>query len=409
METTSEKLDSFFGQVKTLTFWRRIFHWAQFRTLSYDAYQEFKALLSKIAQLMQDLEKVTHEAALLKKDNDHLLQNEKTQGAELTALRARAERLTEENSSLRTQNTAFQQTEETRRRDYETRVATLNSIQQQIQADRKEEIEERQRSEMAALISLKGTWSKHQTHVQEAIKGICSKHTIGYVENVPFKGTPDNTIKISDEFVVFDAKSPGGDNLDNFFAYIKTQTEQVKKYAKEENVRKDIFLVIPSNTVHVISQFVFNMADYNVYVVTPDSLEPIFLSLKRIEDYEFVDQLSPEERENICRVIGKFAHMTKRRIQIDHFFSRQFLEILLKCDADLPPDILEKVGEYERSEKLNPPQEKRAKIISGTALEADGKLIRREAEAKGIVFPQSIQQDIKALPLYGDGKLEPNG
>ncbi|TRZ64242.1 MAG: hypothetical protein D4Q79_01955, partial [Spirochaetia bacterium] len=169
---------------------------------------------------------------------------------------------------------------------------------------------------------------------------------------------------------------------------------------KEENVKKDIFLVIPSNTVDVINQFSFNMADYNVYVVTLDALEPIILSLKKIEEYEFVEQFSPDERDNIYRVIGKFAHITKRRIQIDQFFGHQFLDILSKCETDLPRDVLEKVIEYERSEKLNPPQEKRAKLISNIELEVDSRKLKKEAEAKEIVFPTSIQQDIKSLPLY---------
>jgi hypothetical protein len=101
-------------------------------------------------------------------------------------------------------------------------------------------------------------------------------------------------------------------------------------------------------------------------------------------------------------VIGKFAHVTKRRIQIDQFFERQFLEALSKSEADLPRDIQEKVVEYERSEKLNPPQEKRAKLISSTELETDSKKIRKEAEAKAISFPASVQQGITSLPLYSD-------
>jgi hypothetical protein len=148
------------------------------------------------------------------------------------------------------------------------------------------------------------------------------------------------------------------------------------------------------------------MADYNVYIVTREALEPLILSLKKLEEYEFVEQLNPEERDNICRVIGKFAHVTKRRIQIDQFFGRQFLEILAKCESDLPRALLEKVVEYEKSEKLNPPLEKRAKTISSEELEIDSGRIRKEAEAKAIVFPASIQQDIKSLPLYNDDTPE---
>ena len=49
-----------------------------------------------------------------------------------------------------------------------------------------------------------------------------------------------------DQLIVFDAKSPANDDLSNFPKYIKTQTENLKKYAKHDNVKKDLFLVIPS-------------------------------------------------------------------------------------------------------------------------------------------------------------------
>ena len=92
------------------------------------------------------------------------------------------------------------------------------------------------------------------------------------------------------------------------------------------------------------------MGDYNVYIITKDGLEPIILSLKRIEDYEFVKQLSPEERDNICRVIGKFAHTTKG-IQIDQFFATEFLELLTRCKNDLPEDIIKHLIEFEKAER----------------------------------------------------------
>ncbi len=178
-------------------------------------------------------------------------------------------------NQLAQENTIFRQTDCDRKTKYEQDVAALNFIREQIQNDRNRETKERQQTEIDRLIGLKETWAKHQDKVKEVIKTICQRHTIEYVDKVPFKGIPDNTIKICDEFVVFDAKSPASDDLSNFPTYVKAQTESVKKYVKEENV-KDIFLVIPANTVHVISNFSFNMADYNVYIVTLEGLEPLY-------------------------------------------------------------------------------------------------------------------------------------
>ena len=35
-------------------------------------------------------------------------------------------------------------------------------------------------------------------------------------------------------------------------------------------------------------------------------------SSEKIEEYEFAEQLVPEEKDNICRIIGKFAYNQSR-------------------------------------------------------------------------------------------------
>lgn len=396
MDKTFEKLSLFFDKIKTIGFWQRIFGWHKIRELSYDAYEEFKKLIDDL----KEAEQTKNSIGVLNNTNEHLKEKIADRDKELSIMKERITQLTNNIEQFKEENIVFKQTEDDRKAKYENDVANLNAVTTKIQSDRQKEEEERQRNEIERIESMKETWAKHQKSVEQAIKMICEKHIIEYVDKVPFKGSPDNTIKLCDEYVVFDAKSPSSDDLDNFPNYIKLQTESVKKYIKEENVRKDIFLVIPSNTVQVIESFSYNMADYNVYIVTLDVLEPLILALKKIEDYEFVNELSPEERENICRIIGKFIHMTKRRIQIDHFFIWELLEILTKCQADLPKEIIDKVIEFEKAEKLNPPQERRVKQILTKHLKSDNARTQREAEAKGIVFPSTIQKKLKDLPLY---------
>jgi len=291
--------------------------------------------------------------------------------------------------------------DEFRQQKYSEEIASLQEIRQQLLDERAKEVEERHREELDRLSALKETWAAHQTDVQGKMKVICQKHTLNYVDKAPFRGEPDNALLICDEYVVFDAKSPAGEDLKNFPLYLKAQAEAAKKYAKQDGVKKDVFLVVPTNTLPVVSQFVYNMADYDVYVVSVDVLEPLILSLCRIEDYEFAKQLSPEERDNICRIIGKFAHLSKRRIQIDSFFARQFIELAYKCENSLPVDIHEKVLEFEKSEKLNPPQEKRSKAISTKELESEHSKIETEVSAKGIVLlNETIPGLLNDLTLY---------
>ncbi|NCF41659.1 MAG: hypothetical protein GWP32_01960, partial [Bacteroidetes bacterium] len=271
-----------------------------------------------------------------------------------------------ERNTLKNENIAYQKAEEGRQKEVTKSIASALTLQESLEAEKSRLNDERVQEKEDVLNKMKLKWSDHEKDVQNHLQLICRNNVITYVSQEDFphpRNKPDSSIEIMDQLIVFDAKSPANDDLSNFPKYIKNQTENLKKYAKHDNVKNDLFLVIPSNTLEVINQFHYNIGDYNVYVITKDALEPIVLSLKKIEDYEFADKLSPEERDNVCRIIGKFAHTTKRRIQVDEFFAREFLDTLTKAGSQLPRDILENVIKFENAEKLNPPIEKRNKKI----------------------------------------------
>jgi hypothetical protein len=289
--------------------------------------------------------------------------------------------------------------EEVRKKEHSRAMDTFQKWREQLQADRNREIEERQEAEIERLRNLKQTWNDHENHVRTRMKMLCQKHTIEYVTEFPHRGTPDNAIKLTNEYIVFDAKSPAADDLNNFPLYLKEQAERAKKYAKQEAVKKDIFFVVPSNTLEVIKQTVFALGDFDVYIVSVDVLEPLLLCLQKIETYEFAEQLTPEERENICRIIGRFTHLTKRRIQIDSFFAKQFMEMVLKCDSDLPEDIKKEVAGFEKAEKLNPPSDRRTKTIDNKQLQNDVNQLSLEIESKGVVT-DDLSEELNRVRLY---------
>lgn len=385
----SENLKIFFEKIKTISFWRRLFCWRKIRILSYDAYDEFTGMVEKINALTQEISSRDEKIKELGKNldisgnriNDLLSSIGKLENKSVI-LENQITALNKEKVELSNKIARLEQAEQTRTEEFQKNVSAVNAIRAGLESDRNRLNEERLREKEEQFEKLRQTWQNHEKDVESAIRNICRIHFIEYVKDVPFKGNPDNTVRIAGEYIIFDAKSPAGDDLENFPRYLKIQSESVKKYARQENVKNDIFLVIPSNTLDVVNQFVYRMGDYNVYIITIDALEPIILSLKKIESYEFVDQLTPDERENICRIIGKFSHAAKRKIQIDYFFSYQFLDIISKCGVDLPPDIYKSVQEFEKSEKLNPPQEKRAKQILLEDLLAESEKLALEARAR---------------------------
>jgi hypothetical protein len=293
----------------------------------------------------------------------------------------------QERNGLKHENISLKKEEDNRNETLRKSVEATNTLQESLTKEKERLNDERVKETEVRLEKMKWTWGEHEKDVENHLQLICRNHVIKYISQEDFphsRNKPDNSIEIMDQLIVFDAKSPANDDLSNFPKYIKLQTESLKKYAKHDDVKKDLFLVIPSNTLHVINQFTYNIGDYNVYIITKDALEPIILSLKKIEEYEFADKLSPEERDNVCRIIGKFAHTTKRRIQIDQFFAEEFLDTLNKAGTQLPREILESVIQFENAEKLNPPMEKRKKQILTKDLKAKSEEIKKEIELRNI-------------------------
>jgi hypothetical protein len=443
MDSGFDHIKRLFESLKSIGLLERLFGWGKVKTQLIDASADLQRLIitnenlkaenvklghvnsitqASLGSLQESNHRLDMEAQVVKTDNVSLARQNEERLKELTTLseanknylkrgqelsnelavtRQKLEAAETELQKTRTQITQLNKDEEFKKIEQAKAVSSLMQIQDKLQRDREAEVDSKNKAEIERIKRLKETWFNHEANVQNRIKIICSKHGVDYVEKVPFKGKPDNTLKINDEYIIFDAKSPANDDLSNFPSYIKNQAESAIKYVKEEGVRREVFLVIPTNTLDRVEQFEYKLADYSVYIISLDSLEPIILALRRIEDYEFAEQLSPEERENICRVIGKFIHLSKRRIQIDGFFAKQFFELVYRSEAELPKDILDIVVEFEKSEKLNPPIEKRAKQISLKELEADNNKLKSEANQKGILTQESVlSREINKLPLY---------
>lgn len=428
METGFDSIKKLVNELKTLTFWDRIFKWSEVRATLVDASADLQRMISgyesqsqlrheleleknrnKSAQesveelkfLRTEKESLMKDKVSLESKNEIYLRRGTELSNELSASRQKNEVYENELKSLRNEIAYLKSSDDQRLKEYENRMSNLTETIKRFDRDRIQEKEDRHAREIERLKLMKQTWVNHEDTVKSRMKLICNRKGVEYCEKVPFKGKPDNTLKINEEYIIFDAKSPANEDLTNFPQYIKAQTEQASKYVKEENVRKEIFLVVPVNTLEVLKQFEYQLSDYNVYIISVDALEPIIIALQKIEAYEFAEKLSPEDRDNICRVIGKFVHLSKRRIQIDGFFAKQFFELLYRKDAELPAEFLEKATEFERNEVLNPPSDRRTKQISNRELQQEVNKIKSDAEQKGIYTEEThLSKGLNKLPLY---------
>jgi signal recognition particle subunit SEC65 len=321
---------------------------------------------------------------------------------ENTVIKERLKNTEDERNDIKTKNTTHENNEEARNDALRKSLEQSNTLQKSLNNEKERLNDERVQEKEQQMLDMKRLWVQHEKDVESHIRGICKDYLLKYIsqEDFPYpRNKPDNTIEISDQLIIFDAKSPASDDLENFPKYIKTQTESLKKYSQHSDVKKDMYLVIPSNTLKVIHQYTYNLGDYYVFVITKDSLEPIIRSLIKIQEFESVEKLSPEDRDDICRIIGKFAHTTKRRIQIDQYFAEEFLETLKKAKTQLPEEILKSVVEFEGAEKLNPPMEKRNKKILVENLASKKIELDKEIEIRDI-------PEIEAKITFKDDKRD---
>ncbi len=391
------KLNIFFDQIKRISFLGRIFKWSSLRSLSYEALQELTSLNNSHTKINDELNQVKSEKNLLEQKVATLKEQEADFNMSITRINTQVEaeknRVTEIAERLAAANKALTKVNSDREREmeeYQKSIDKLNNAQTSLDKEKTRVNDARVEEKEQEMEEMKRTWQNHEIAVAEEMKRLCLKHTVTYLDSVPFKGTPDNPIEICDEIIIFDAKSPSNDDLNNFPKYIKLQAESAKKYTKNTGVKKELYLVIPSNTVKVIQSFHYDMGEYDVYVITMDALEPVLLSLKKIEEYDFADKLSPEDRSSICRVLGKYAHATKRRVQIDQYLANHMLGLLKYSENVLPEEFQESVTQFEKAEKLNPTLEKRSKEISTAKLKDEFAKINKDALIHDEEFPKKL-------------------
>jgi hypothetical protein len=88
-------------------------------------------------------------------------------------------------------------------------------------------------------------------------------------------------------------------------------------------------------------------------------------------------------------------------VQVDNYFATQTIELAYACENYLPEEIMKDVKEYEKAEKLNPPQEKRVKNIPVGDIEKDTKKVQREAEGRGVnIDAEAVSKKIDDTPLH---------
>ena len=337
--TDSGKIETFFGRINQMTFLEFLFQWKSIKNLGYEAFGQFRQFEMKHVDLQSRSNGL--EAQISGKRYE-LSQKE----AEVNALKHQCKVLEESTNKLNLQLKHMSIEDERRKTEYNLAIAKFLQAKDYLDKEVARKHQDALTIKEKEFIEMKNQWRNHESHVSQSIRELCVKLRIEYVDN-PETGNlkPDNTIRINDEIVVFDSKSPLDTNdHNNFNKYIKSQTEQFKKYADIGNVHKTLFMVIPSVSLVHVQQVAFDMGSYSVYVITRDALEPVMYFLKKVDVIKKGSDFDLDERDAIVRVLGRLRHGLKRKIQIDHSFAEEFIELLQKTHLDTPQSMRKNVN-----------------------------------------------------------------
>ena len=388
-------------ELQALSWWGRLFGWSRIRRMLLDASTEWESNQTSMARmsaelqgLQNDLMQAQQAVKMAEARAGDLHRDKERLDLELGSSRREVQRLGSELAGLT-------QVDQQRRTELQNNLTSLAQLKDRIAEERLQEHQARQEELERKQQRLRQTWQTHQVNVSNKIRQIAEKYTVTVVDKFPLKGEPDNVLSICEQYVVLDAKSPGGEDLANFGIYLKTQAESASKYTKQEGVFGQLFFVVPSNTLESLPQTVFRFIEYTVYVIPIEALEPVILSLVKVEEYMNVKEISPEDRRNIFVILGRFAHLTKRRLQVDQFFANESLSLAAETENRLPEEMRKEVAEIEKSVRLNPPQERTTKEIGLSSLQSQHKKIEKGLRERG-VLPESenLASGLNELPLY---------
>ena len=170
---------------------------------------------------------------------------------------------------------------------------------------------------------------------------------------------------------------------------------------RHKDVKKQLFLVVPENALHVIQNKIYEDSNYCVHIISPQSLKITIWSLKQIEHYEFAEKLSPEDRENLARAFAGSMNYIKRVIQINSDMNEHGIELtermLQLISKKSLNSIRDKALEYEKGDIVNASLQR-----GGKAIDLKDEDIRHKD-----IKSKAINHEIISTPKSSN-KIEPN-
>jgi len=309
-------------------------------------------LSAELERRREEIGELKNQCIQLKSEKDELSGNNKVLFAEKSDIKAQLKELS-------TRVATFEAEEKRKDREHQTSLEKLEAAQKSLERERERVTRAdaaRQEQEMEERDRL---WAEHEHTVVAHLTELCRKPQYGFTcydnANLPegFHGSlkPDVLIEFIGQYVIFDAKVSKASNMQTYIA------DQVKKTATKVKGKKDIyptvFLVIPTHAVGELKKLSYYEDGFSFFVVSPEALEPILATLKRIANYEFAQEMDPQQRENLVDILAHLDFHISTRNAVDWHLMQHGIATLAKIRETDPELLTEVLVKREKIRNIN--------------------------------------------------------
>lgn len=320
--------------------------------IAFIAWQQWKSQTDGDPRLKAELDRRTEEIGelkalieQLKTEKNELATNGKNMFAQLKNLESDHKAGIKERETLTSRLAKFEAEEDRKQKKYEELIEKQEETRKALEDERiriRREDEQRLAKELEERDRM---WNEHEQNVVTLLGELTKKEHCKFPSfsntDLPegFSGSlkPDFMVEFLEQYIIFDAKVSRSQDLQNYIKdAVKKTAAKIKGNSK---IYSTVYLVVPTDAVSNLKQKHFYEEGYNFFVVSSEALEPILASLKRIESYEFAQEMDPQERENIVDLVAAFHFHINYRNAFDYKLIEHGVQTLEKSEA-LNPEIL---------------------------------------------------------------------
>ena len=316
-------------------------------------------LKAEIEKKNQDIGELKNQMIEMKSEKDELAGKGKQLYDNFKNLEADMKALTKERDGLSVRLSKFEAEQEQKQKRHEDMATKLEEAKATLEDEKVRIRREDEQRQQQLIEDRDRMWNDHEQDVVAQLDSLTKKDHCKFSSysntNLPegFSGSlkPDFMISFLEQYIIFDAKVSRSQDLQN---YMK---ESVKKTAAKikgnQKIYSTVFLVVPTDAVESLKQLSFYEEGFTFYVVSPEALEPILASLKRMESYEFTEGIDPQERENIVDLVAAFDFHVSTRNAHELQMIYHGLETLHKAQNANPELMAEAMIKKAKMRNLN--------------------------------------------------------